>query len=466
MDNKLLVRTYDVGFGDCIYVRIPDGDDYFHMLIDCGTSDPAEPLLKNVVENVLSMLPIESGKRRLNLLVVTHPHADHIKGFNPDWFEDVSIDRIWLPVFLKQDHPQAKKMIAFQNLANNAAMALQSRGLNLAPGMQEMLSRSIWNPGALKALREGLAQSSGIHPSYPLYVARDLADRLSKQELKEYKLDFDNGTTCFRGFEDQKTCVRVLAPEWDIDKYYLGEGTSDSHSLIDLYLLDTEAYKAGSDTISGSPFLAFDDFQARSAAKSRKPRNISASDFRRLQNRLLYSALAFSEKDDRLKNNTSVVLLLEWRGCRLLFTGDAEWQGTGVQEGRRNSAWDVMLHFPDVRQVLLQPLDFLKVAHHGSHNGTPFHKRGKEDILPKMVFPDRTKVVVSTIYGQHGEKNPVPFPPLMKELGQLAANSRKYPNDQEVDLRNVYQPQRTDLEAPVAGEELRYIQVTVSPNNS
>ena len=42
---------------------------------------------------------------------------------------------------------------------------------------------------------------------------------------------------------------------------------------------------------------------------------------------LLYSALAFSQEDDDLKNNTSVVLLLEWRGRRLLFTGDAEWDG-------------------------------------------------------------------------------------------------------------------------------------------
>ena len=167
-----------------------------------------------------------------------------------------------------------------------------------------------------------------------------------------------------------------------------------------------------------------------------------------------------------LKNNVSVVLLLEWRGRRLLFTGDAEWKGTGVREGRRNSTWDVMLDVPEVKDVLLEPLDLLKVAHHGSHNGTPFYKGGAEEVLQRMVSPDRTQVVVSTVFGEHGEKNPVPYPPLMKELGRLAANKRKYQQDPEPELRPVNQPQRTDLDPPVAGRDVRYVEVLLDPANN
>ena len=40
MADKLLVRLFDVGLGDCIYCRIPkahkSGRD-FHILVDCGT---------------------------------------------------------------------------------------------------------------------------------------------------------------------------------------------------------------------------------------------------------------------------------------------------------------------------------------------------------------------------------------------------------------------------------------------
>jgi beta-lactamase superfamily II metal-dependent hydrolase len=464
MDDKLLIRVYAVGFGDCIYVRIPDGESHYHVLIDCGTSDSAA-ILKKVLDDVFSMLPTdEEGKKRLDLLVATHPHADHIKGFNPAWFKNVRIGRVWLSAFLKPNHPQAVKTLAFQDLADAASKTLLGRsGLQLAPGLQSLLRRSVWNRTALKALKEELPQSSWISPD-PVYVARDVADKLKKKERDEHKLSSEGGTTCFRGFQDQKTCLRVLAPEWDIDRYYLGEALSDGHGLVDHTMLETEAYQAGQETgvLDEASSLAA-AAEASGTRRGPRPGNISERDFRQLRSRFLYSALAFSQKDDRLKNNVSAVLLLEWRGRRLLFTGDAEWKGTGVKEGRRNSTWDVMLDIPEVKQILLQPVDVLKVAHHGSRNGTPFGEKGKAEVLEKIVSPDRTQVLVSTVTGVHGEKNPVPYPPLLKELGELAANRRKYTDSPEEELRKVFQPQRTDLESSVAGETVRYLQAEVEP---
>ena len=462
MNDELLVRAYAVGFGDCIYVKIPDGNDHFHMLIDCGTSGSAD-ILKAAIDDVRAELPLEGGKRRLDLLVATHPHADHIKGFDPAWFADIKIGRIWLTVFIKPDHPEAKKMRAFQNLANDAAHGLLERsGLALAPGVQSLLARSIWNPGALAALREGFAKSSGIFPDYPLYVARDVAQdlphRLTAAERTKHNLTFEQGVTCFRGFAEPGTCLRVLAPEWDIDKWYLGQGSFDSNALIDQSLFQTNAYKGTSEAV-GKLGEAAAQAADTPAPEITPPGNISAQDFRQLRSRLLYSGLAFSQKDDKLKNNTSVVLLLEWRGRRLLFTGDAEWRGTGVEEDRRNGTWDVMLNIPEVKKLLLQPLDLLKVAHHGSHNGTPFLKEGKEKVLDNILFPNQSLIVVSTVTGVHGEEMPVPYAPLLEALGALAANKQRYPQALEPELHDKDQPQRTDLDPDVPGKQVRYSEV-------
>ncbi len=58
---------------------------------------------------------------------------------------------------------------------------------------------------------------------------------------------------------------------------------------------------------------------------------------------MMSSAFAFAELSSKVTNNTSVVLLIEWKGKRLLFVGDAEWD-TKFKEGKSNGAWNVMWH--------------------------------------------------------------------------------------------------------------------------
>jgi beta-lactamase superfamily II metal-dependent hydrolase len=463
MNDELVVRAYDVGFGDCIYVQIPDKEGCFHMMIDCGTSGSAE-VLKAALDDMRADLPKEDGKRRLDLLVVTHPHADHIKGFNPAWFKDVMIKRVWLGVFMDKGHPEAKGMQAFQDLTSNAARGLLERGLALSPGVRALLERNISNTDALAALRTGIPQASGIQAKYPLYVARDVAERKKPKERESYDLTFEKGTTCFHGFKEDGTCLRILAPEWDIDKWYLGKGSLENRSLVDQYLYPKGASGATLETPT-QPGPEAAEAGDTPVPGPKQPDNVSARDFRQLRHRLLYSGLAFSQTDDSLKNNTSVVLLLEWRGKRLLFAGDAEWQGSGVKEGRRNSTWDVMLSIPKVKQQLLkEPVHLLKVAHHGSHNGTPFVEGEKEqEVLGQLLSADRSHVVVSTVTGVHGREMPVPYAPLLEELGRLAYNKRRYPDAREEELRDKHQPQRTDLEPPIPGKKVRYVEVRLKP---
>jgi hypothetical protein len=62
---------------------------------------------------------------------------------------------------------------------------------------------------------------------------------------------------------------------------------------------------------------------------------------------------------DNFLNNTSLILLFEVKGKKLLFPGDAQlenWQWALSQEGTKE---------------LLEDVDLYKVGHHGSRNATP-----------------------------------------------------------------------------------------------
>ena len=62
---------------------------------------------------------------------------------------------------------------------------------------------------------------------------------------------------------------------------------------------------------------------------------------------------------DRVLNNTSVILLFEVAGRKLLFPGDAQLEN-----------WTYALRQPGVQEKLAS-VDFYKVGHHGSLNATP-----------------------------------------------------------------------------------------------
>jgi len=79
------------------------------------------------------------------------------------------------------------------------------------------------------------------------------------------------------------------------------------------------------------------------------------------------------------------------------------------------------------------------------------------------MMSERIHVVVPTVPGKHGDENPVPYAPLIRALGALASNARYYPNALEEELRQVSQPQRTDLEPQASGATVRYVGVRIPP---
>jgi hypothetical protein len=132
---------------------------------------------------------------------------------------------------------------------------------------------------------------------------------------------------------------------------------------------------------------------------------------------------------DEQMNNTSLILLFETQGKKLLFPGDAQIEN-----------WTYALKdAPDAKKTrrALRDVDVYKVGHHGSLNATPkkllwenFGKRGKQR---------RLQTLLSTLPGKHGStrsKTEVPrrtlVAALQNETTLLNTNALKFGKQPEL----------------------------------
>lgn len=83
-NSDVSVHFLDIGQGDSIFVELPNGEC---MLIDAGVANKGE-----FIESYIS----ESGYNKIDYLVATHPHADHI-GSMAYIVSNMDIGQVYMP---------------------------------------------------------------------------------------------------------------------------------------------------------------------------------------------------------------------------------------------------------------------------------------------------------------------------------------------------------------------------------
>ena len=345
--DKLRVRVYNVRFGDAILVSVPDrtpgGEvETRHILIDVGNVLSGEggedATFGPVIENVLEVL----NGRPLDLYVMTHEHMDHVQGLlyaSEKLGLTLNARHAWLtasaqPGYYEQPgHEEAKKKLD------------EARGIYEA--IEHFLAASPEPvPAAVRAL---MLNNNPRSTADCVAFLRNLADHtwyVHREFDPEGKHPFHEAR------------LEMWAPEENTAEYY-----GRFHPMA---LGVTPAEGPGSEPALNAPM---------------PPSGVDAGAFYNLVEMRRHGYIDNLLAIDKAANNTSVVFCLEWRGWRLLFPGDAEIR-----------SWKTMN-----REGVLKPVHFLKVGHHGSHNGTPPAEL-LDKILPGEPHDGRPRRAVVSTY--------------------------------------------------------------------
>lgn len=431
---RVSVRMYKGLLGDCFLLRVAAKDAVSHILIDCG-------ILQNVPGDKARMQAVaadiaKTTDGRLDLLVVTHEHHDHISGFAHarDVFfgADFKIDNLWMAWTEKEDDPQAVALNARFNKTKLALAFALTRGQALAaagtPGADKLLA-------GLEDFIGPLPLPDGALGAEGRLTGREVMKRLKAKAREDGAVSFLEPGQVLTTPGPAGLTAYVLGPPRDEARLFqdLPKRSAHGHetyldrlSAADQLLSAEEgAWEDGAPQRPFAPRHGISPEQVRGEkplpeerlagqAAWLKTAYYGAPGWRRIDGEWLGVAGSLALKLDSDTNNTSLVLALEApTGDVLLFAADA-------QVGNWLS-WHDQTYGPQARRIddILSRVVLYKVGHHASHNATL-----REDGLELMTDGDLAAMipVVESIARRQGSKGwNMPYPPLLKRLMEMTA---------------------------------------------
>jgi beta-lactamase superfamily II metal-dependent hydrolase len=351
--SDVTVRLYNVGFGDCILLTFDYPESRTrpqrHMLIDCGSTKAANGVaLLDVVND------IQARVDQLDVLVVTHRHADHLSAFGAQATGSI-LEKLQPKVVLRPwvddpttagnaDEPHlafVRSLQLAQNFANQLEAAIMTARAESRGRTPDLLAAAA-GQGSNAAAKTRIDRISSAGDAH--YVSASLRP-LKLRQLPGVTLNILGPPTYKQLPTDRREATNYK------DQYWLRQVSFLQDALSIAGLTSKQA------KIAARAALDADD-----ADDIIGPQRWLIA---RMQERHEQSLSRIVEGIDKALNNTSIILLVQAGTRKLLLPGDAQgenwsWALEYAPEPQRR-AW----------KKLLSNIDLYKVGHHGSRNATP-----------------------------------------------------------------------------------------------
>lgn len=386
------IRTYQVGFGDCFLLSFLYSEtDRRHVLIDFGTMrlPGKKPKGQKEGKEALHMRMIATAIKdvcsvgELTAVIATHRHQDHISGFGTENRTGKSGDIIrgLEPKVVIQ--PWTEDPDARTNAT--APTKNQSPSARFVAGLEKMhdISRMVLELAAARPpwLSERVAKQLEFLGS------DNIANRSAVENL--IAMGERDGATAVYASHGSRSGLEKKLP--GVTVHVLGPPTLQQSTGIRSQRADDPDQFWHLVSAGGPNPLANGLAKVKAGKGDEVPAN--ARWFRdRLDRMRGRQLLEIVRTLDSQMNNTSLILVLEVMGKKLLFPGDAQIEN-----------WTYALQdAPDAAKTrkLLADIDLYKVGHHGSLNATP--KKLLWEKLKKRGTKKQLTTLLSTMRNVHG----------------------------------------------------------------
>ena len=356
---SITLRAYNVLFGDALLVSWDEADGVHHAWIDFGNfhNDP-NAVFEKVYNDVLQRT---AGK--LDLLVITHRHLDHMEGFfslRKRFKTDFTIERLW----------HAHVTPTLDHVFEIAERTIRNRLPASIPDSDTDIGRAFRNNFG--------AQGDKIRQQMA-----DILNEIGVPSSRVFKIHrgVDLKPALPPGLK--RLGIEVFGPEQDSNRYL----QPLEHAL--------QARGVFISAVNGRVKVTKEDpFDGARAVKFKKSALAGLADVARLRRQLQTGGLSVLAAVDTTRNNTSIVMRLTHGSARVLLVGDAE-----------EMSWEIMR-----KNGAPLNANMIKVGHHGSINASP--EWSFKAVMPTKLASNAA--VISTDDDRFTGENEVPKDSVLK----------------------------------------------------